>query len=100
MKFISRNGRTFVLKGKLTVDQALDFFTPLYEQGLTYSAINTARSALSSYIVLEDGTSLGQHQLVSRQLKGIFSEESSLAQVFRDKGCQCCFTLLLGFVDC
>ena len=51
-----------------TVEQALESFTRLYEQGLTYSAINTARSALSSYIVLEDGTSLGQHRLVSRLL--------------------------------
>ena len=56
-----------------TVEQALDFFTHLYEQGLTYSAINTARSALSSYITLEDGTSLGQHPLVSRLLRGILS---------------------------
>ena len=55
-----------------TVEQALEFFTYLYEQGLTYSAISTARSALSSYIILEDGTSRGQHRLVSRLLKGIF----------------------------
>ena len=55
-----------------TVEQALEFFTYLYEQGLTYSAISTAWSALSSYIILEDGTSLGQHRLVSRLLKGIF----------------------------
>ena len=77
IKSISRNGLTFVLKGKInhnqpTVEQALDFFTHLYEQGLTYSAINTAPSALSSYILLEDGTSLGQHRLVSRLLRGIF----------------------------
>ena len=53
----------------------MDFFTHLYEQGLTYSAINTARSALSSYITLEDGTSLGQHPLVSRLLRGIFQSK-------------------------
>ena len=57
-----------------TVEQALDFFTHLYEQCLTYSAINTARSALFSHIALEDGTSLGQHRLVSRLLGGIFRE--------------------------
>ena len=61
-----------IIHNQPTVEQALEFFTHLYEQGLTYSAINTARSALSSYIVLEDGTSLGQHRLVSRLLKGIF----------------------------
>ena len=53
----------------------MDFFTHLYEQGLTYSVINTARSALSSYITLEDGTSLGQHPLVSRLLRGIFQSK-------------------------
>lgn len=56
----------------------MEFFTHLYEQRLTYSAINTARSALSSYIVLEDGTSLGQHRLVSRLLKGIFQSNPPL----------------------
>ncbi|XP_068671322.1 uncharacterized protein [Montipora foliosa] len=45
------------------------------EMGLTYSAINTARSALSSYITLEDGISLGQHPLVSRLLRGIFQSK-------------------------
>ena len=52
----------------------LDFLTLLYQQGLTYSAINTARSALSSYITLESGTCIGQHTLVSRLMKGIFQE--------------------------
>lgn len=53
----------------------LDFLTLLYQQGLTYSAINTARSALSSYITLENGTSVGQHPLVLGLMKGIFQEE-------------------------
>ena len=42
----------------------LDFVTLLYQQGLTYSAINTARSALSSYITLENGTCVGKHPLL------------------------------------
>ena len=45
---------------------------------LSYSAINTARSALSSYIILPDGTSLGQHRLVSRLLKDIFQTKPPL----------------------
>ena len=53
----------------------LDFVTLLYQQGLTYSAINTARSALSSHITLENGTCVGQHPLVSRLMKGIFQEK-------------------------
>ena len=58
-----------------SVVSVLDFLTLLYQQGLTYSAINTARSALSSYITLENGTCVGQHPLVSRLMKGIFQEK-------------------------
>ena len=52
----------------------LDFLTTLYHQGLTYTAINTARSALSSYITLGDGTCVENHPLVSRLMKDIFHE--------------------------
>ena len=58
-----------------SVVSVFDFLTLLYQQGLTYSAINTARSALSSYIALENGTCIGQHPLVSRLMKGIFQEK-------------------------
>ena len=58
-----------------SVVYVLDFLTLLYQQGLTYSAINTAQSALSSYITLENGTCVGKHPLVSRLMKGIFQEK-------------------------
>ena len=58
-----------------SVVSVLDFLTLLYQQGLTYSAINTARSALSSYITLENGTCVGKHPLVSRLMKSIFQEK-------------------------
>lgn len=58
-----------------SVVPVLDFLTVLYQQGLTYNAINTARSALSSYVTLEDGTCVGKHPLVSRLMKGIFQEK-------------------------
>ena len=63
---------------QLTVEEALEFFTRLYTQGLSYSAINTAQGALSSYIILQDGTSLGQHRLVSCLLKGMFQTKPPL----------------------
>ena len=53
----------------------LDFLTLLYQQALSYGAINTARSALSSYITLENGTCVGKHPLVSQLIKGIFQEK-------------------------
>ena len=59
-----------------SVVSVLDFLTLLYQQGLTiYGAINTAWSALSSYITLENGTCVGKHPLVSRLMKGIFQEK-------------------------
>ena len=58
-----------------SVVSVLDFLTLLYQQGRTYSAINTARSALSSYITLENGTCVGKHPLVSRLMKGIFQQK-------------------------
>ena len=57
-----------------SVVSVLDFLTLLYQQGLTYSVINTARSTLSSYITLENGTCVGKHPLLSRLMKGIFQE--------------------------
>ena len=45
---------------------------------LSYSGINTARSALSTVIVPPDGGSFGNHPLVSRFLKGVFESRPSL----------------------
>lgn len=69
------------------VEQALEFFTQLYGQGLTYSAINIARSALSFYIVLEDGKSLGQGPLVSRLLRGIFQNNPPMPKYSETRAC-------------
>ena len=54
------------------VGAVLDFLSELFDQGLTYSAINCARSALSSYVTLDDGSVVGQNPLVCRLLKGAF----------------------------
>lgn len=50
----------------------LSFLTDLFEAGLGYSAINTARSALSSVILMSDKSTIGTHPLVVRFLKGVF----------------------------
>ena len=42
-----------------TINDGLDFLTLLYKQGVGYSAINTARSALSSAITPADKTTFG-----------------------------------------
>lgn len=60
------------------VQDGLDFLTSLYRNGLGYSAINTARSALSSVMSLADKNTFGEHPLVVRFLKGIFELKPSL----------------------
>jgi hypothetical protein len=48
----------------------LDFLTSLYENSLSYSAINSARSALSAFGIVHDGVTFGSHPLI-RFMKGI-----------------------------
>ena len=71
----------------LVVD-VLDFLTELYEKGFTYSGINTARSALSSFVQLDDGSCVGKNPLISRLLKGVFQSRAP-----KPKFKLCCFTL-------
>ena len=55
----------------------LDFLSHLFDKGLGYSAINTARSALSTFIFL-NGKPIGQQPLVIRLLKGIYNKKPAL----------------------
>ena len=48
------------------------FLQELYERSLGHSCLNTARSALSSFIVLDGNVTVGNHPLVQRFLKGVF----------------------------
>ena len=56
----------------------MEFLYHQYENGLSYSGINTARSALSTAILLPDGSSFGNQPLVSRFLKGVYESRPSL----------------------
>ena len=64
-----------------SVHTALNFLADQYHtQDLGYSAVNTARSALSAILTLTDspGVTFGSHKLVARFMKGIFVERPSL----------------------
>ena len=63
---------------RASVSHGLKFLTMLYHSGLGYSGINTARSALSSVIILKDGITFGKHPLVCRFMKGVFQLRPSL----------------------
>lgn len=51
----------------------LDFLTLQFKNGCGYSAINTARSALSATGLIIDGHAAGAHPLVVRYMKGVFN---------------------------
>ena len=46
-----------------SIEHGIDFLASLYEEGLGYSAINTARSALSSVLTLPGNVTFGKHPL-------------------------------------
>ena len=58
----------------------LTFLTELHDSGLGYSAVNTAKSAVSSFLSIVDPSKsqLGTHVLIKRFMKGIFEIKPSL----------------------
>ena len=73
-----RRWTTFCVEHKLSLYQSnvsavLEFLTLIYEQTHSYSAVNTARCALSSFLILDGGQSIGTHPLISRFVKGVFN---------------------------
>ena len=54
-------------------NDVLEFLSELFhKENSSYSVINCARSALSSFLVLDDAQSVGDHPLISRFVKGVF----------------------------
>ena len=56
-----------------TVPIILQFLISLYHKGLSYSTINTARSAIASCVELPNGAQLGNDRDVHSFMKGIFN---------------------------
>ena len=61
-----------------TINQVLEFFTELYDNNCGYSALNSARSALSALISFPGDLSIGNHPLITRFLKGVFQIRPAL----------------------
>ena len=59
----------------------------LHSQGLSYSSINTARSALSSILKLDNCDNFGTHPLVTRFMKGNLRVNQTKAKVQSNMGC-------------
>lgn len=70
-EFCVKNGHeTFP---SITCSIGVEFLTKLYKDNLSYSTINSARSAISQFAtVIESHHSFGTHPLVTRFMKGIY----------------------------
>lgn len=57
-----------------SVENIVEYLTSLFNSGKSYSTINSARSALSYFVVLRDNTNtdIGKHPLVTRFMRGVF----------------------------
>ena len=60
------------------VTEGINFLAELYDDGLSYSSISTARSALSTLMQLQDGENFGSNTLASRFMKGVFIQRPAL----------------------
>ena len=56
----------------LKTEHVVEFLTELFQSGLTYSALNTARSALAALGTLLGINGVGERPLVKRLLRGVF----------------------------
>ena len=65
-----------------SVNQVLDFLAELFESGLQYSTVNTARSALSTFLTV-DNVQIGCHPLLKRFMKGVYEERPTLPRYGR-----------------
>ena len=54
------------------LENVIEFLTMLFNKGLQYSALNSARSALSTVIIVQ-GKPVGQHPIIIRFLKGVYN---------------------------
>lgn len=78
-----RKWETFCVERSLkpnepSVSEILDFLLHLYDNGDGYSALNTARSAVSAIQVSTEGQTIGSHPLVCRFMRGVFNTRPSL----------------------
>lgn len=60
------------------VGTVMEFLTFLFNRGLGYSSVNTARSALSCILYTDSGSPIGQHPLIIRFMKGVFEKRPAL----------------------
>ncbi|WAR24273.1 POL-like protein [Mya arenaria] len=61
------------------VCDVINFLDKRFSEGLTYTVLNTARSAISSFICLQNSEfSVGNHPIISRFMRGAFNMRPAL----------------------
>ena len=65
-----------------SLDQPIEFLTKIFESGVGYSSVGTARSSLSSALIMDNGISFGKHPLVQCFMKSIFNLRLALPRQF------------------
>ena len=58
--------------------QGINFLAELVDSGICYSAVNTARSALSTILVVNESLTFAMHPLVMRFVKGVYEQKLTL----------------------
>lgn len=56
----------------ISCELGIEFLTTMFKSGLSYSSINTARSAISQFTTVKGGDQLGSHPLANRFMKGLY----------------------------
>ena len=77
------NQRSIQLEQGDTVPVVLDFLSELYDKGLSYSTINSARSFLSSILPRTNNVSIGADPVISRFMRGVFNTRPNLPRYTR-----------------
>ena len=77
----------------------IEFLVSLYKAGLGYSAINTARSALSTILVCKDGFKFGEHPLGCRYMKDVFELKPALPRYSKIRDVNIVLDYLKTFKD-
>ena len=60
-----------------TLETVVEFLTELFNKGLGYETLNTARAALSALGINFEGFRIGNHPLIIRYMKGVFAARPS-----------------------
>ena len=64
------------------LNHPIEFLSKLFESGVGYSSLGTARSALLSVFIMDNVISFGKCPLVQRFMKGIFNLRSAFPRQF------------------